>query len=399
MSVNGSFSAGGRQRSVSTMARSATLAFFVYIVLEGALRKWVWPEFSNELFALKDIILGFAFVAWLGSRDSVRVALQPGEIALWGAWLLLTVGYAASGGFSVQSLIGLRYYLAPLPLLYLVPAVLRDMRDLDRLAARYLWITLAIAALGTYQYLSPVDSAINQYAWRSELGGAVAGFGLREDSLLGISGDRPRITGSFSYISPYAAFLQALWFIAWVMLLQSTRRRERLFAAVALVAILVNIAMTGSRAPLLLSLIVAVPFAVTVFRTFTGFWYQLGVLACFLAIPYLSMTLLVEPFQFILERDQSAGDAPERILGSFLTPLATFNDMQALGEGIGSSFWGFAELGRVTGTESSFAEVFHDRIGIELGVFGYALTLLIKVIMVAKTFLLSMDARTKTIRY
>lgn len=381
------------------MARFATLVFFVYIVLEGALRKWALPEFSNELFALKDIILGFAFVAWLTSRDSVRVALQPGEIVLWGAWLVLTVAYAALGGFTVESLVGLRYYLAPLPLLYLVPAMLRDMPHLNRLAVRYLWIALAIAVLGTYQYLSPVDSAINRYAWRSEVGELIAGFGLSEDSLLGVSGDRPRITGSFSFISPYAVFLQAVWFIAWVMLLQSTRRSKRLFAAVTLVAILVNIAMTGSRAPLFLSLVLAVPFAVMALRTFTGFWYQLLALVAFLAIPYLSVSLLFEPFQAILERDEGAADAVIRILGALLTPLSTFDAMQVLGEGISTSFRGLQEFGRATVAKSSFDEIFHDRIGIELGVLGYVLVLVIKLTMITKAFLLSLEAMTKRILY
>ncbi|GEM_PF-3588803 len=381
------------------MARLATLAFFVYVVLEGALRKWVLPGFSSELFVLKDIILSFAFMAWLTSRDSVRVALQPDEISLWGAWLLLTVGYAAAGGFAVESLVGLRYYLIPLPLLYLVPAILRNMPDLNRLAVRYLWCALAITALGAYQYLSPVDSVINQYAWRSDPDDAVATFGISEDSLLGVPLDRPRITGTFSYISPYATFLQAVWFIAWVVLVQSTRRGERLFAAAALVAILVNIAMTGSRGPMLLSLILAVPFVVVVLRTFTGFWFTIGMLACFLAIPYLSESLLFEPFQFLMERDRSAGDAPDRLLGALLAPLGTFDAMQVLGEGIGSSWAGSQELGRPTLTESSFAEVTTDRVGIELGILGYALTLLIKVTMVTKTGLLIMEARTNAIRY
>lgn len=373
--------------------------FFVYVVLEGALRKWVLPGFSNELFALKDIILGFALVAWLGSRDSVRVALRADEIALWGAWLLLIVGYAAAGGFAVEGLVGLRYYLASLPLLYLVPAMLRDMPDLNRLAVRYLWCALAITALGIVQYLSPLDSTINQYAWRSDPDDIVATFGISEDSLLGIPLDRPRITGTFSYIAPYATFLQAVWFIAWVMLVQGTRRSERLLAAAALVAILVNIAMTGSRGPVLLALILAVPFAVVVLRTFAGFWSTIGILACFLAIPYLSTSLLLEPFQLLLERDRDAGDAPDRFLGALLTPLGTFDAMQALGEGVGSSWAGAGELGRATLTESSFAEVTTDRVGIELGVFGYALTLLIKVTMVTKTYLLSREARTNAIRY
>lgn len=381
------------------MARLATLVFFVYVVLEGALRKWVWPEFSNELFALKDIILGFALVAWLGSRGSVRVALRPREIGLWVGWLLLAVGYSVVDGFGVQSLIGLRYYLAPLPLLWLVPAMLRDLPDLNRFAVRYLWVALAIMALGTYQYLSPLESAINRYAWRSEVGELIAGFGLGEDSLLGISQNRPRITGSFSFISPYAVYLQAVWLIAWVMLLQSTRRSERLFATVVLVAILVNIAMTGSRAPLLLSLVFAVPFAVMALRTFKGFWYQFSALAAFLAIPYLSVSLLSEPFQAVLERDEGAADAVIRILGALLTPLSTFAAMQAFGDGIGSSFGGFQELGRVTVAVSSFDEIFHDRIGIELGVLGYVLVLVIKLTMITKAFLLSLEARTKRILY
>jgi len=380
------------------MSRLATLVFFVYVVLEGALRKWVWPGFSNELFVLKDIILVVAFLAWLTSRDSVRVALQPSEIWLWAAWLLVTIASAGLNGFGVESLVGLRYYLAPLPLLYVVSAMLRNIRDLNRLAVWYLWIALAIAALGAYQYASPVGSIINQYAWKSEVGETVASFGVNEDSLVAIAEDRPRITGSFSYISPYAVFLQAVWFIAWVTLLQATRRGERLFAIVALVAILANIAMTGSRAPLLLSLILAVPFAVMLLRMFTGFWLQFSVVVVLLVIPSLTVRLFFEPLQLLLERDDAAGDAQVRILGTFFAPLTTFDAMKALGEGVGSTFQGLQELGWVI-RDSIFDEVFHDRVGIELGVLGYALALTIKVAMITKTFFLSLRAKTRIILY
>src|SRR5207237_1528377 len=98
-------------------------------------------------------------------------------------------------------------------------------------------------------------------------------------------------------------------------------------------------------------------------------------------------------------RAEESGDSDVRILGALLAPLGTFASMDLVGQGLGTSFGGFEQFGYVTRTETIFDEVFHDRIGIELGLTGYALALIIKVAMLAKALRLALVARTEAIRH
>lgn len=164
--------------------RILMVLFLAVIVLEGAIRKWILPEFANQVFILKDLTLAATFLAFALSG---RARLPRSEtILLWGLWALYAIGMVLLAGFSLQSMIGLRYYLAPLPLLLIVPALIRDVEDLDRIARWAVWVTFPIGALAVAQYYSPIDSPLNTYAWGNE---DIATFGNEDDGYLS---DAPR---------------------------------------------------------------------------------------------------------------------------------------------------------------------------------------------------------------
>src|SRR5439155_12708614 len=50
------------------MFRKFIVAVVIVVALEGAIRKWVLPEYGTEVFLVEDFILAFAFAAYIGSQ-------------------------------------------------------------------------------------------------------------------------------------------------------------------------------------------------------------------------------------------------------------------------------------------------------------------------------------------
>lgn len=355
------------------MLRAFIGIFLLTVIVEGAIRKWVLPEYSNQIFAIKDFILLAAFVAYIAQRPK-RIP-KASSLAIWIFWALMVIGFGAIGSFSLESLIGMRYYLAPLPLLVIVPELIRNPGDLDRAAAWAVRLAIPIGILGIVQYLSPSESRLNSYAWSTEEIGTTFGIGNS------LSPDRARVTGTFSYISTYASFLSAVWVFAWISLLHSQRWSGRLLAGSSLILIAFNMAMNGSRSLLVIAAVSGIPFAIALVRQLGSFRSQVLFAVIVIATMYAG-TNIFEPFVLTADRGDDQ-EAFERILGALFAPYVTLSIIDVIGNGIGSTFGGFELLGIRAST--GFDEINLDRVGIELGIIGYSFLLVIKVLMVAKT--------------
>lgn len=381
------------------MWRKLTYLYLIYVVFEGALRKWALPQYSNELFILKDLILAVAvFMLVLSDDFNNKNFLNPTETAVWKSWIFLYCVLAAISGISISTAAGLRYYLAGLPLAFILPRLLTSWNDLRRVARISLFVTLVVCLLGIAQYSNPTGSEVNRYAWGGSSPGDVSSFGVAdEDRELGIEIDRPRITGTFSYITTYAVYLQFMFLVGWAAAITSRSTLEKILALVCLLLTFGNIAMTGSRATLLLSVILSIPFAVSMVRQSANFIVQLAISAAVAVSVVGGLYAFSSPFDLVLLRDEGAGDSGERILGALLTPINTLQGARFLGNGIGSTFGGLEELGVATSVDSAFDEVNMDRIGLETGVLGYLFVLAVKLLYVFKTWTLVVQARSREI--
>ncbi len=95
---------------------------------------------------------------------------------------------------------------------------------------------LSCCLLGIAQFFSPPEAFINRYAWSNPSMG-VAGLGL----------NKTRITGTFSYIAPYAVYLQFVFLAGLALFKLSGRGRSRILLGAGTALVFVNIVMTGSR--------------------------------------------------------------------------------------------------------------------------------------------------------
>ncbi|MBI4913943.1 MAG: hypothetical protein HY823_14525 [Acidobacteria bacterium] len=359
-------------------ARGLFLLYFVYLVLEGALRKWLLPAFSNALFLVKDVIV-LALVFVLGFRSWRPHAPRPpawsrGEALLLAFWPLLFGGFALGGEEPLTTLLGLRYYLVMVPLAVALPLVVEDLGDLNRMAWRYLLMSLPVLTLGLIQFASPQDAFINRYAWRNA---------MTEDVALFFS-DRVRITGTFSYISPFAAYLQALFPVALALFAFGAHGSRRLFLGLLAALFLLEVAMTGSRATFLICLLTGGGFLLFILpQALRARGRGLSLAVGFV----LASTFLYQQqdvFLLLKERNEIAEDAEGRVKGVLYSPFRTLEEMPFSGEGIGSTFQGVRELSSRT-ERVVFAEVVHDRIGVETGFLGLVFVLLFKGVFLFRT--------------
>jgi len=239
------------------------------------------------------------------------------------------------------------------------------VHDLELLMLKYAWIAVPILVLGIAQFNSPPDAFINRYAWSTSSSLDIAQFGE----------NKARITGTFSYISPYTAYLQFMFLVAFTLLILSESVRARLVMSVIVSLVLINIGMSGSRAPLVITLLVAIPFFNRyryILKRSLGGWSFVQTIVLIASLIFLAGNV----FKLVSERDKASGDTDERIWGAFYTPLVTFNSIGIIGSGIGSTFLGVREIGEKE--QAEFDEVNSDRLGLEMGTFGYIFLLCFK---------------------
>jgi len=227
--------------------------FGVLIIVQGALRKWAFPNFAKPIYIAKDVVLIAAFGLFI-DRHGVRLptaAKQTGLPLLWGSLAVvvclqafnLRVPSAAVG------LLGIRNYLLYTVLLVMVPMALQHVRRPKRVVTFVgLAIVAPVLALGFYQYTMPVNHWINQYVAAGAPVNAIAGD--------------PRITGPFSYIQGMGTFLVFSMAFGTAVLIAGIRRGSRWYqflGAPLLGLALVVAPMNGSRS-VIYGVVLAAPF-------------------------------------------------------------------------------------------------------------------------------------------
>ena len=240
----------GRRQVVAVV-----LAVYLLAIFEGALRKYVAPQFSQYIYFIRDPIVVLAYLL------ATRHALWPrGErlfiigVAMGGLGVLLVLLQMATGGASDLRLLlgayGWRSYFLYVPLAFLV-AEQFTYNDLKLFARVTLVLAIPMAVLVVAQFMSPLNAPIN--------------VGLAEEKELqfqgmNINGTRVRATGTFSSNAGLQQFIGTALALAIAALLQPARHRLVPLPVVlaASAAILTSVAFSGSRGTVMLSGLLAV---------------------------------------------------------------------------------------------------------------------------------------------
>jgi hypothetical protein len=336
--------------------------FFLLMVFEGAVRRFLVPGLGVEIQVFRDLLPTLALgIYLLSGRKSHHLAWPPplimmaltlyilvASLQLWnpGLWTL-PVG-----------LLGLRTHFAYLPLLLMAPVYICSYNKLIVRLVSLCLIVFPVVALGLVQNQLPASHPLN-----ADLNAAFGSEGL------------VRATGTFYYITGYSVFCQFVVIAAVaLMVLRPMPSRVGLFAAAAAACAFIGCLSSGSRgsvygAPLQLALFSSI-LMWSRFRNRVVLRMLIVGLVGFAAVA-LAIAWVPEVYTAFSERVTTAGDDVQGRSVYAVTGWVSVLDLYPWGNGIGM---GHQQAGVLAGYTAGFLSGYEaelDRIAYELGIFGF----------------------------
>jgi hypothetical protein len=305
--------------------------YFLLLIFEGALRKWILPQLSAPLLLVRDpialLIIGEAIRShkWPRQWSAVTGVLS---VALLG---LCFVQLIAGDNPWFSALYGLRSYLLPFPVAFIMGENL-DAEDLRKFGACTLWLLLPLVGLEVAQYLAPTSSWLN------------AGAGVDSGQLDSAAG-HVRASATFSFATgPTGYFPVAGAFIFYGLAKKDFAQKGLLW--VAAFALLLSIPVSGSRSVLALLLMLLACVATSALLGVSQFAGSLKAIVIFLIIlvPLSFVPVFNDATTTLETRFSNAagseGTARESVITRNLDPITSSLEDAAsshnwLGKGIG----------------------------------------------------------------
>jgi hypothetical protein len=210
--------------------------YFLLLLIEGALRKWVLPDYSNPLLLVRDPVLIAIYLLAIPARVFPRngwtiVLVVIGCLSflatfaqLWPYLPPILIAEVAAYGF--------RSNFLHLPLIFVMAGVLRS-EDVKRFGWWTLLILVPMSILMVAQFGAAPDALLNR---------TPGGEGEMMMSALG----KVRTAGPFSFVVGVAAYFSlAAGYLVWALLKPGIYKSW--LVIVAGVALVVGIAVSGSR--------------------------------------------------------------------------------------------------------------------------------------------------------
>jgi hypothetical protein len=221
--------------------RGLIWTYFVLLIFEGTLRKWILPQYSDILLVVRDPVVIAIYLLAIKARVFPRngYMLSLGIIALlsWLVSLVVLEPYLSLKSLILVTGFGFRCNFLHLPLIFVIGKVW-DHDDLLKLGKWILIGSLPMSLLLAIQFNAAPDAFINRTA------------GLGETLQIGSTGDKIRPPGTFSFVSGvvFCAALSTVYLV-YGGLTRGVYRNWVLFGAGF--ALMVAIGVSGSRSVLL----------------------------------------------------------------------------------------------------------------------------------------------------
>jgi hypothetical protein len=323
------------KRSITYIKRLIWL-YFILLIIEGSLRKWVLPRFSDVLLVVRDpVVLGIYFMA-IKARVFPRKGwvLWLGVIAVlsWLVSLVVLEPYLPLKPLLLVTGFGFRSNFLHLPLIFVIGRVF-DQEDVLTMGKWVLIGLIPMCVLLAVQFNAAPDAWINRTA------------GLGETQQITAGGGKIRPPGPFSFVSGvifYAALSAA--FLLYGALTRGVYRNWLLFGGGF--ALVVTIGVSGSRSVLLAVLVVVSSLLAIIFfrpSAMNQFGRNLlivvvvGLVAVQLPVFKEGVQLLSERFTRVAEEEQKsiASGLVERTFSGFTEGFLLLGRAPIGGYGLG----------------------------------------------------------------
>lgn len=245
-------SAGDEARTIQNIRRLIWLYFFL-LIFEGALRKWLLPQFSAPLLIIRDPVAILIYLLAIRARvfpfNTFVISLTIIALASWATGIIVLAPFVAMKTVLLITAYGVRSDFLHLPLIFIIPAVM-DLEDVKRVGW---WTIMGMVPMGILmaaQFNAPAEAWIN---------GVAGGEGLQ----IAAGGGKIRPPGPFSFISGAVYYLSAVAaFMLHAVLAKVPYKTWQLAAAGG--ALFVGMAVSGSRSTVLAVGVVVASLALVV---------------------------------------------------------------------------------------------------------------------------------------
>jgi len=139
--------------------KQAIWLYFLLLIFEGALRKWVLPGLSTPLLVIRDPVAAYIVLSGLNRNLIPNNIYLSGmvTIGILGIFTALTVGH----GNILVAMYGARMFLFHFPMMFVMGRVL-TREDVVKIGKLTLWISIPMAVLITLQFYSPQSAWVNR---------------------------------------------------------------------------------------------------------------------------------------------------------------------------------------------------------------------------------------------
>jgi hypothetical protein len=318
------------------IVRGLIWTYLVLLVIEGALRKWIVPQFSDPLLIVRDpvviAIYFYALRARVFPRNIFMTSLGIIALLSWLVSIVVLLPYLQPKTIFLVTVYGLRSNFLHLPLIF----VIANVYNADDVKKMGWWILAGLtpmALLMAAQFRAAPDSFINRTA------------GLGEGEQITAGGGKIRPPGTFSFISGVIFFLSsAAAFLIHGIISRRTYKNWLLVASGF--ALVVAIAISGSRSVVasvglvvlsLLVILVLRPEAVNQFGRSLLLVVIAGWLISYVPIFKEGVRILLGRFTESAEAAEMsiAGGLISRIYTDFVEGFRVFDRLPIFGFGLG----------------------------------------------------------------
>jgi hypothetical protein len=215
--------------------------YLLLLIFEGALRKWVVPQFSAPLLIVRDPVAIAIYMLALRARlfpsSALVIALEIIAILSWATGVIVLLPYLPIKTIIFVTGYGVRSNFLHLPLIFIIPLVF-DLEDVKRVGWWTIIGMIPMAFLMALQFAAPPEAFINRAA------------GLGEGMQIAAGGGKIRPPGVFSFISGAVYYLSAAAaFLLHAVLAKLPYRTWVLCASGA--GLIVGMGVSGSRSAVL----------------------------------------------------------------------------------------------------------------------------------------------------
>lgn len=341
------------------------VSFYLYIFMEGVLRKWILPGIPDSLlYTVKYLLLMVIATFYVCKRHRGLIGISSPiknaySIYSWTVIFSATCITFLINGFIVGG-ITIIQYVTPIILVSVVPLWINSRDELNTFLKYGAIIAFVVLILAIVQYASPPTAYINKYATEMKNGIATVGGAARVCSV-------------FSYLTPLGDFciLVVTFTLSLVRIGKKTYKNVKKIATTLLILGALGCFMTGSR-----SVVIIAGGIILMTSIYESLWkmnhkFLLGVIALSTTITIYYTKFGIKAVDNFIERvNESSHDVDSRITRTFdITRM--FDYAGAFGNGVGianTSVQGFLHQ-----QSEVYSEEEIGRIMIEFGFFGFLL--------------------------